>query len=131
MWENILMMVHEWCFYPCSWMSTLNLFMNGSFISVHKWLIKSRNEIIVWDIISWLFMNNVSSRVDECHILIHSWMFHFFLFMNSSSSNEENRNHNVGEYFDDRSWMMLLSMFMNTNFQPIHEWFLFTCSWMV
>ena len=71
-------------------------------------------------------MNNASSHVDEYHILICSWIIHFFMFNNPM----EKTNHNLREYFDDCSWMVLLSKFMNVDFQPIHEWYIFILSWM-
>ena len=47
MWENILMIVHEWCFYLRSWTSTFNPFMNGSFLPVHEWFIIVFDKILM------------------------------------------------------------------------------------
>ena len=47
MWEKILMIVHEWCFYLGSWTSTFNPFMNGSFLPFHEWFIIVFDKILM------------------------------------------------------------------------------------
>ena len=123
MWENILMIVHEWCFYLRSWTSTFNPFMNGSFLPVHEWF---NNVGEYFDDHSWMmllssFMNVDFQPVHEWYIFILSWMAHLV----------KKPNHSLGDYFDDHSYMMIFSRFMNVHKQPIHERFIFAHSWTV
>ena len=84
MWENIWMIVHEWCFYLRSWTSTFNPFMNGSFLPVHEWFIIVFDKILMiihklpwirhswtgigtcsWTHVKCMFMNTCKMHVHE------------------------------------------------------------------
>ena len=94
---NILVIIHKRYFYPSWWTSTFNPFMNDLLLPVHEQIIKSKPR----DFLGYHWWKLMFAKV--FFLLIHE------RFIKSV----EKTCHNLRRFFDNCSWMVLLTLFMN------------------